>query len=1038
MPRLLVRCDGQEHTFELGDETVVVGRAAENTIQIRDIKASRRHCQIEKGPSGYKVVDLESANGTEVNAKKVNHCPLKDGDKITIGQVEILFAQPAEAPAPAAAPPPLPGKPPTQKMPKLDTPIAKMPTRRSVAPLGASGDGATPAGEVEAEARLARRSLKPTAVTQDQYEAQLFGKMKTAAIVLVLVGVLGVGAKSMMNDAARREAADTAYRTAWESEKSGKATDTLALYKAFVDQYPGAEKAAEAKGKIAKLEERIAVVEQAERDLVSVKVKLTSELADLAAIRAELEGIAAKVGTGPVAERARFELSAIEQRIAKRGESDYNSMVASAKKHLEEKDFAAALDQVKAFLASYPGSKYGARAQAELDGVLRAAADDYEGLVTAANKLLRERKFEAARKLLASRADRYAGTRHQFELQFKLYGIDLLARGADERNLDAKLREARRECFELALKADDMAKQRKFEEARAAYGRILARLEAPELSDLRSLFERRQKDILGEADLFQKLCASINGGSLKPATYQLTEEVAGTMLNANSEGFDVKFPNGGTRINWLSVTPPQMLGLYRRLELAANDVYYLAVFSFSNRLAKDAHRLLYDFSRLVPDKLADVNTCVAWGRGMEAPADGFVWHKDLWITKTELKYALLDDQLDLLITRIGRTDEKIVSDSFAEYGKLLAGADLTAEWKAAGQAKMLEAFEKKRENYVSDLQKSLKATGYDQLLALKRDLNTKRDLALKDIFDEVLYPYDAATNNHGEKGQPIVDEKVKAVKELWEHPENLVARLNKNVVVAVDQIKSADGYVVKLGGKALSETEELDRIMAQASGDINLQSVTIDAKEQSLLEYNKKVWAFNKSAKFDMNAGELKQIEITNEYREMMGLRILEAHDQLGKAARLHCEWMVSTGIFAHDEDRAETRSPGDRVKRQGYSGPCGENIAMGMGDAKGAFDAWYHSSGHHRNMLYAGKRGSSEGWNQLGVGNVGNHWCQDFGSSAGQASKGEAVKPPSSGDSGGAPAAPPAGNGAPAAPGNGAPPANGGGGKKHKGGNGR
>jgi hypothetical protein len=159
---------------------------------------------------------------------------------------------------------------------------------------------------------------------------------------------------------------------------------------------------------------------------------------------------------------------------------------------------------------------------------------------------------------------------------------------------------------------------------------------------------------------------------------------------------------------------------------------------------------------------------------------------------------------------------------------------------------------------------------------------------------------------------------------------------------------------------------------------LNLKNVCLDKNEQAVRDYNRRVWAFNKDgADTQMVGVELECAKITNEYREMQGRCILEIHKALGIAAKKHSQEMVDLSYFAHESPTPELRTPGDRVKKEGYVGPCGENICTGYGDARAAFNAWYNSSGHHRNML-------SDMWNHIGLGCVGGSmWTENLGKAA-------------------------------------------------------
>ncbi len=71
---------------------VVIGRSRECDVQLDDVNASRRHCEVvQDGAARWSVVDLGSTNGTELNGDRVDRAPLADGDRITVGGTVILF-----------------------------------------------------------------------------------------------------------------------------------------------------------------------------------------------------------------------------------------------------------------------------------------------------------------------------------------------------------------------------------------------------------------------------------------------------------------------------------------------------------------------------------------------------------------------------------------------------------------------------------------------------------------------------------------------------------------------------------------------------------------------------------------------------------------------------------------------------------------------------------------------------------------------------------------------------------------------------------
>src|SRR6185369_5562789 len=93
MASLTIVVDGAEQRFPLESASVTLGRGLESDVRLKDIKASRRHCQVVKTPKGYQCVDLSSGNGTYVNGVQIKSQMLSAGDKITIGSTTILFQE---------------------------------------------------------------------------------------------------------------------------------------------------------------------------------------------------------------------------------------------------------------------------------------------------------------------------------------------------------------------------------------------------------------------------------------------------------------------------------------------------------------------------------------------------------------------------------------------------------------------------------------------------------------------------------------------------------------------------------------------------------------------------------------------------------------------------------------------------------------------------------------------------------------------------------------------------------------------------------
>ena len=72
---------------------LLIGRSKECDIQISDANVSRRHAELRQEGASYWIVDLDSTNGLEVNGRRLKRAKLESGDRVTIGETEVVFTR---------------------------------------------------------------------------------------------------------------------------------------------------------------------------------------------------------------------------------------------------------------------------------------------------------------------------------------------------------------------------------------------------------------------------------------------------------------------------------------------------------------------------------------------------------------------------------------------------------------------------------------------------------------------------------------------------------------------------------------------------------------------------------------------------------------------------------------------------------------------------------------------------------------------------------------------------------------------------------
>ena len=90
MAKLVVLSEGfTGRTYELKVEKTTIGRLEDNSFQIAEPSISSHHCEVLLRGNDFVVKDLNSTNGTFVSGERVTETPLKPGQILRLGQIEM-------------------------------------------------------------------------------------------------------------------------------------------------------------------------------------------------------------------------------------------------------------------------------------------------------------------------------------------------------------------------------------------------------------------------------------------------------------------------------------------------------------------------------------------------------------------------------------------------------------------------------------------------------------------------------------------------------------------------------------------------------------------------------------------------------------------------------------------------------------------------------------------------------------------------------------------------------------------------------------
>lgn len=264
----------------------------------------------------------------------------------------------------------------------------------------------------------------------------------------------------------------------------------------------------------------------------------------------------------------------------------------------------------------------------------------------------------------------------------------------------------------------------------------------------------------------------------------------------------------------------------------------------------------------------------------------------------------------------------------------------------------------------ADYQKQF--TAISQALAAKKDTNVSRRRA-KELTKTILSLSQSGEPSKGEireKGDP-------ALRELQDLRQVRV----EDVVKASPTLSEDRERVYQLANEYNTCIEELV-LIEETKIDV---ARTIKAFEQSTTAEAlpsgrdlPKVNRENAKLADEIPPEALEGIRDLNELRSLLGLSVLLADPKLCLASYEHSKNMKTLGFFAHESPVPGSETITKRAAKAGTS-TSGENISHGQKDGLEANRAWWHSPGHHVNLLNPKHK-------RIGLGHHAGFWTQMFG----------------------------------------------------------
>ena len=91
---LVLNHDGTDLlVHKLLGEVITIGRVPLNHVVIDNPTVSAQHAILARLGDSYRLKDLGSTNGTQINGVRITDAELSDGDKIRFGSVVAVFVR---------------------------------------------------------------------------------------------------------------------------------------------------------------------------------------------------------------------------------------------------------------------------------------------------------------------------------------------------------------------------------------------------------------------------------------------------------------------------------------------------------------------------------------------------------------------------------------------------------------------------------------------------------------------------------------------------------------------------------------------------------------------------------------------------------------------------------------------------------------------------------------------------------------------------------------------------------------------------------
>lgn len=981
MATLRIQLQGQTFEAPLPGTPVSIGSADGNDLKLAVEGIGAEHCVLEPLPDGrYRLRDGGSGYETRVNGTAAKQVALSPGDVLEVGPAKLTLIATAAVktpPAkPAAAVRPAPAAVPAKA-------VSAKPAAAPVVPTKSSADRPTPATSAGAPEVAVAEEARPSEGAATRRARARKKKVLLPLVAIALAAAAVIVVSNLQSD---------------EAAKGSELKGTYDKAQQLIED----KQWAEARTMLAPLAEQSRdrrLQESAKRRLAAIKNRETSLDEDLAKLldqaldyRPEDLDVQRKYYVEEYGEQWLPRFEAMRKTVIAQQANWLDTMASvkayEAKELMAEGRFGDALEEWRALKRSAPlAIDVDALITGGISAVQTGASSAADKLLTKAERMAKRSGAQVAHGWLAKRSTGFAGTKAEVRVLAELRTLkttaDAEAAAAaaaapppstpsqptnpatpDQPTPTEPTQPTTPDAVLAAQKALESAaafvEARQFASAVATLGDAVA---AAPAGEWKQTLESRHADVVAAKRAVDALIADIKAnGESRYKRIPVSERLKATLVDADEHTISTLVRGGRSKFKWSRATPRLFGALFGRAKPegdaaldAATLLHVIGDGPAASQMAFVAGQTGVDTARLFP--------LLARWRGEPVPEGGYVVHEDSYVTPARRDFLVREAKI---VAALAQTESRKAEDRQAAYAELLAIGEPARE-------RFEGALMRRRDAIIDEVANNKAFRSGKHKSKLFTMLQSRRKSALALIFNSQAYPYP----NPNKRNQKEVEALVDKVREVWERPFDLIAQWDKNLKAELERVTEVDEILVQIDP---GYDPDLKVVKERINKAIDMPSFAPGGKEAGDIAYSRKVLAFNERIKLTATEQEKDNTRAVNEYRMMMGRRAVKINERLLRGSRGHSRHMRENKYFAHNVPgqfaTPQNRTPGSRAKVQGYGGGVGENIAMGPSTGRGAFWAWFGSSGHHRNML--------SNWTEMGCGRSGNYWTQLFGGAGG------------------------------------------------------